>query len=176
MIAPGKNRLFPNPRALSRRVAAFSLVEIMIALAIVGALVTIAVPSYVRAQRSAVMGKIAHDMKVYREAVEVYNADTSSYPADTTNTFPNELKDGQYIEAGVYRRYDFGSTLPMIGGNYDWDYDVNPNYKAAIVLANLSNNDPALLTMINNAREGDDNLSGGNIFTDSNHLIYIVER
>jgi prepilin-type N-terminal cleavage/methylation domain-containing protein len=162
--------------AFSRRAGGFSLLEIMIVVAIIGVLATIAVPSYMRAQRQAVMGKVANDMRVYAEAVDLYNTETSSYPADTTGTFPQELKDRKYIKPKVYQRYDAGTSIPMVGGNYDWDYGVSASYEAGIVLANLSNGDPDLLLIIDDFFEGDANLNAGKVFTDGDHLVYVIEK
>jgi prepilin-type N-terminal cleavage/methylation domain-containing protein len=176
MILHGKKFRNQPAGAIAKRSRGFSLVEIMIAVAILAVLTTIAVPSYLRAQRQAVMGKIANDMKVYADAVEVYNTETSKYPADTTGTFPQELKDRKYLKPEVYKRYDSGNTLPMIGGNYDWDYGVSGSYEAAIVLANLSNDDPDLLLVIDEYFEADDSLNAGKVFTDGDHLIYVLDK
>lgn len=68
---------------------AFTLIELMIVVAIVAVLATIAVPSYLDAQTRAKIGRAQHDMRSITTAVEAYRIDHSLFPATTNN--PDEM-------------------------------------------------------------------------------------
>jgi general secretion pathway protein G len=59
----------------------FTLVELMVVLAIIGVLAGIAVPSYNSYLNKAKQTKIKLDIAVLEQAVELYQMDTGKYPS-----------------------------------------------------------------------------------------------
>lgn len=92
---------------------AFTLVEIMIAVAIIALLATIAVPAFRKARANTQNTQFINDLRVARDGVEQV-AMVGPYPADTN---PGEEPDsvGEYIP-----RFDWDQPTP-IGGQWDWD-------------------------------------------------------
>ncbi len=95
----------------------FTLVELMIVIAILGLLVTLAIPSLKRARWNAQNARFAADLRTATGAFEIYVSEHSEYPADTT---PSVIPDGMtpYLAKMDWQ----GETL--LGGQWDWDRDV----------------------------------------------------
>ena len=60
--------------------AGFTLVELMIVMAIIGVLLTVAIPSYVGAVRQAREAVLREDLHVMRAAIDSYTADKQKAP------------------------------------------------------------------------------------------------
>lgn len=70
-----------SPRcAESRRQAGFTLVELMIVMAIIMVLAFVAVPSYISAIRAAREAVLREDLHVLRNAIDSYTADKQKAP------------------------------------------------------------------------------------------------
>ena len=106
---------FPVFARVSKRAQlAFTLVEMMIVVAVVGLLAAIAIPSFVRARETATTGRFAADIRIARDAFIEYSADNGKYPPDT---MPGVVPNGM---ADYLRRMPW--TKPTaIGGQWDWD-------------------------------------------------------
>lgn len=59
---------------------AFTLIELLIVVAIIGVLAAIAVPNFLQAQVRAKVSKAVSNMKTIETALEAYHLDQSSYP------------------------------------------------------------------------------------------------
>jgi prepilin-type N-terminal cleavage/methylation domain-containing protein len=93
---------------------AFTLVEMMIVVAIVGLLAAIAVPAGVRAGQTSRNARFASDMQVACGAFMQYSADNGKYPPDTLPAvMPNGMSD--YLH-----RFPWDKET-VIGGLWDWD-------------------------------------------------------
>jgi general secretion pathway protein G len=68
----------------SRRERAFTLIELLIVMAIIGTLLTIAVPRYFRALEHAREAVLKEDLSTLREAIDKYYADLNEYPDTLT--------------------------------------------------------------------------------------------
>jgi general secretion pathway protein G len=77
-----------------RRERAFTLIELLIVMAIIGTLLTIAVPRYFRALEHAREAVLKEDLSTLREAIDKYYADLNEYP-DTLAA----LVDKHYVRA-----------------------------------------------------------------------------
>jgi len=96
--------------------AAFTLVEIMIVVVIIGLLATIAIPAFKRLAEKSRVTAFANDLRTLRSAVEIYNMENADYPADSsTGTFPPEL-------AGYVKQNLFDNETP-VGGRWDIEYN-----------------------------------------------------
>src|SRR5579863_1586502 len=60
--------------------AGFTLVELMIVMAIIGVLLSVAIPSYVGAVRQAREAVLKEDLHVMRSAIDSYTADKQKAP------------------------------------------------------------------------------------------------
>ena len=63
-----------------KAIQGFTLVEIMIVVAIIGLLATIAVPSVLRARDRARVQAVINDLRVFEEGLHNYNLENSEYP------------------------------------------------------------------------------------------------
>ena len=63
-----------------RRERAFTLIELLIVMAIIGTLLTIAVPRYFRALEHARETVLRQDLTILREAIDKHYADLNEYP------------------------------------------------------------------------------------------------
>ena len=61
---------------------AFTLIELLIVVAIIGILAAIAVPNFLNAQVRAKVARTAGDMKALHSAMEMYSLDNNTYPPD----------------------------------------------------------------------------------------------
>ena len=95
--------------------AAFTLVEIMIVIAIIGLLAVIALPNLSRARTKAQQSRFINDLRIASAAFEQYTMENGTYPVDNT---PSVIPPG--MEAHLARMRWTEKT--SIGGQWDWDY------------------------------------------------------
>ena len=86
----GDLRLMPPPP--SGR--GFTLIELLVVMAIIGTLLSIAVPRYFRSLEHARETVLKQDLSILREAIDKYNADLNQYPEKL-----QDLVDKHYVRA-----------------------------------------------------------------------------
>jgi prepilin-type N-terminal cleavage/methylation domain-containing protein len=81
-------------KTLRRNRAGFTLVEIMIVVAIIALLAAIAVPGFLRARKRSQASKIINDLRLIDGAVDQYAIENGKKTGDTVNTadWTNYLK------------------------------------------------------------------------------------
>src|SRR5512133_1923096 len=62
------------------RKSAFTLIELLIVVAIIAILAAIALPNFLEAQTRAKISAVHSDMRTLTTALEAYRADTNAYP------------------------------------------------------------------------------------------------
>lgn len=77
-----------------RSARGFTLIELLIVMAIIGTLLTIAVPRYFHTLQRARETVLHHDLAILREAIDKYYADLGQYP----DTLP-ALAEKHYVRA-----------------------------------------------------------------------------
>src|SRR4051812_35802550 len=86
---------------LSSRRAGFTLVEIMIVVAIIALLAAIAVPGFLRARKRSQASRIINDLRLIDSAVDQYAIETNKKSGDKVNVtdWTNYLKKGTNLYA-----------------------------------------------------------------------------
>lgn len=108
--------------------AAFSLIELLIVAAIIADLAVIALPSYLRARRTAQNARFTADLRVAASAFEMYATEKNRYPAETAaGVVPPGMN--QYLRGVQF------SAVNSLSGRWDWDYD--QGYAKAAVCVEL---------------------------------------
>lgn len=83
-----------QPTAGRRAVRGFTLIELLIVMAIIGTLLSIAVPRYFHSLERARETVLRQDLSILREAIDKYNSDLNKYPEKLA-----DLVDHHYIRA-----------------------------------------------------------------------------
>ena len=93
-------------KKLNSRHGGFTLVEIMIVVAIIALLAAIAVPGFLRARKRSQASRILNDLRMIDAAVDQYAIETNRSTGNTVNTtdWTNYLKKGTSL-------YNTGSSL-----------------------------------------------------------------
>ncbi len=115
---------------LNNRRGGFTLVEIMIVVAIIALLAAIAVPGFLRARKRSQASRIINDLRLIDSAVDQYAIETNKKSGDAVNTadWTNYLKAGTNL-------YTTGKDI--LGGDYgpqkvDSLPKVNPTTKSSL--------------------------------------------
>ena len=146
--------LQPPQRARSDR-AAYTILEIVVVLTVIGILAAIAVPYIRRAKDSAIISTLENDLRVFSQEFKDYELNFMTYPPSST--------PGLY-PIGMENRMSHTWIEPsVIGGSYKWVYsgsnDADNLYAYIEVTGNSSETlriDPDRLSEI------DDDLDDGN--------------
>ena len=77
--------------------SAFTLIELLIVVAIIGILAAIAVPNFMNARIRAQIGRVRSDLRAFTIALESYYVDHNEYP---WGNFPNDL--GGYTTGSLF--------------------------------------------------------------------------
>ena len=83
-------------KKLTHRQSGFTLVEIMIVVAIIALLASIAVPGFLRARKRAQASRIINDLRLIDSAIDQYAIETNKMSGATVNVpdWTNYLKKG----------------------------------------------------------------------------------
>ena len=101
-----------------RRHQGFTLIEIMIVVAIIALIAAIALPSFLRARQQAQNAKFVNDLRIATGAFEMYFMENNGYPPDVNRGI---VPPGMALYFGP--KLDFTRPTPL-GGNWDWDSNV----------------------------------------------------
>jgi prepilin-type N-terminal cleavage/methylation domain-containing protein len=130
----------------------FTMVEVMIVVAIIGLLAALAIPSISKARHNTQKNTFLNDLRVATDAFETYNINNrGKYPANRSpGILPPEMAD--YLA-----RFSWTKTTP-IGGSWDWDYNTGGGVTAGISVRGGSWGDTDM-------QEIDDAIDDGNLTT-----------
>lgn len=94
--------------------SAFTLVEVMIVVAILANLALIAVPAYARARSVSQNSRFISDLRVATAAFEMYAAENNRYPNSAAHgTMPTGMS--------IYLNGMAWTSATPIGGRWDWE-------------------------------------------------------
>ncbi|HEY8993247.1 MAG TPA: prepilin-type N-terminal cleavage/methylation domain-containing protein [Lacunisphaera sp.] len=154
---------------------AYTLVEIMVVVVIIGFLAAAGLPSYRHLTMRSKVTSLENDLRQFSTAIQTYTTQNGHWPANgDPQVAPPELADALPT--------NFARPTP-IGGVYKWNFEVPADgvtAKAALIVQTAQGNpvsdDEALFLMID--RQMDDGvLDTGNIQVGStNSLVFIIEK
>ena len=99
---------------MNSRSAGFSLLELMIIVALIADIAVIAVPSFLRSRNLVQNTKFINDLRAATSAFEMYAAETNRYPANATQ---GVIPTGMAV---YLNGMDWPRATP-IGGRWDWE-------------------------------------------------------
>ena len=142
----------------------FTLVEIMIAVTIIGLLAALAIPAFNRVRTKARVTAFTNDLPIGKDAFETYALETGGWPRDGTAAVPPEMSE--YLDLTRW------SANTPLGGVWDWDE--NQFGFAAGLSVFQPTADLATMTQVDfNIDDGD--LSTGSFRSRTNGYILILE-
>ena len=117
-----ENRKLAMLNKLNKRRGGFTLVEIMIVVAIIALLAAIAVPGFLRARKRSQASRILNDLRMIDAAVDQYAIETNKKSNDVVGTadWTNYLKKGSslFLSGGSILGSAYGSqtvdTIPQV--------------------------------------------------------------
>lgn len=148
------------------RDAAFSLIELMVVVAIVGMLSVIAWPSFKQVQRETTATRLGNDFRVYRASFESHALEQGVWPADGNG---NELPDSVL----PYFTNSNWSQKPPTGGFWEWEKD-RLMLTAAVALVPTRDNTELFIRVDRILDDG--NLTTGQFIKASDRYVYILEQ
>lgn len=121
----------------------FTLIEMMIVVAIIAILVAILVPNFMRARAQAQTAACEANLKEIATALELYQTDHQEYPdvASLTNVTNTEPNIGSYL-----RQTPLDPVAPT--GNYQYETSGYNTGDATYTIVCPGSHDPATLTSI----------------------------
>lgn len=151
------------PRPL--KVSAFTLVEIMIVVVIIGLLAAMSIPAFERARSNTYASRIANNMRVFSGAFETHALDNGTWAPDGQgNQLPATVQP-YLADTAWYEE-------PIPGGWYDWEYD-RAGFKAAISLA-YERDFPEVFLKVD-AMLDDGNFTTGSFVKKNGRYFYVLE-
>ena len=145
---------------------AFTLVEIMVVVVIIGLLSVLGIPAFDKVKNTSVSTRIANDFRIFKSLYETYNLDNEVWPADVTRgIIPPEM-------VGYVSDSDWTATV-LSDSQWDWEFN-RFGYVASIALT--SDEDLPLIFEKVDSIVDDGNLSTGDFIDAGDRYILILDR
>ena len=149
-----------------RHRAAFTLVEIMIVVVIIGLLAAMAIPHFQRVQQGSQNSRFVSDLRTFAQAFETYGLKNGGWPPNAgTGVVPTgmsgELKDAAWTTA-----------KNSVGGRWNWDLN-NFGITASISCTNVTASDAQMTAIDLKIDDGD--LTTGLFQKNGTRFLYILE-
>lgn len=99
----------------NRRVAGFTLLEIIVAVTVIGFLAAMAIPAFRVMRERSQAGRIAGDLRAFRTVITTYALENGGWPPSAgPGEIPDELRTALPI--------NWAQESP-VGGNWQWESD-----------------------------------------------------
>lgn len=149
----------------SPRRRAFTLVEIMIVVVIIGLLAALAIPAMTRVQRNAKVVRFVSDLRTFSQAFDAHASANGGWPPDgVPGSFPTGM-------AGDLKSAVWGGETSL-GGRWDWDY-LQFGVTAGISVHRPTASEELLTEVDRKIDDGD--LDTGNFRRRTDGYIYILQ-
>ena len=163
------------PPLSRRRSRAFTLVEIMVVVVIIGLLAAASLPAYRLITLRSRAARVVNDLRTFSTVFITYSLQNGRYPDDG---------DPQVVPPQVAGQLpgNFSQRTP-IGGVYKWNFDIPADgvpAKAAIIIQAVTGN--SLLDDLDQLETVDKQIDDGNLATgnmqlgSTNSLVFIIEK
>ena len=95
----------------------FTLLEIMIVVAIIGLLGIMAIPSFMKARRTSRINVVANDIRIFGDALNIYALQNNGWPDDAHLNPPFPAGSGveDYLDVNKW------VARTPLGGRYNWE-------------------------------------------------------
>jgi prepilin-type N-terminal cleavage/methylation domain-containing protein len=119
---------------------AFTLIEILIVVVILGILAAIVIPQFTDASQEAMEASVRSQLQTIRGQIELYNVQNPQAPYDAATalgTFWDPLVAGSYLQQAPRNPLQGGVTVvgaaPAVGTGWVWAADANGNMQLTAV-------------------------------------------
>lgn len=148
---------------------AFSLIELLVVIVVIGILAAVVVPNTIMAGDTARVAAAGEDLRAIEKAIEGYRNKTGKWPSNAgTAVLPTEL------ESYFTKSNPFDKVTP-IGGMYDYDGTSGTRGPLIKVVGTSGNAVVADATLLQLDEEMDDgDLSTGRIIKSSSQIHYFI--
>jgi prepilin-type N-terminal cleavage/methylation domain-containing protein len=157
----------PRTTSERRHFPGFTLIEIMVAVVIIGLLAAIAIPTAMRIQRRAQNTTFVSDIRTFSQAFETYATKYGKWPANAASAgvvppgMSGELRDANW------------TATASVGGHWNWDNNRN-GVKAGISVQGVTASDDQMADI--DAMIDDGDLSSGHFVKFSDRFTYILQK
>jgi len=145
----------------------FTMVELMIVVAIIGLLAALAVPSFVRARLNSQASAIVNDFRIFEGAFQHYLiANRAAWP-------PSDWVEGSYPVGMENNWLPEAWIKPTPVGGY---YVYHTNGTERLIIVNVASLDGRLMKHVDQMLDGDGSLLTGTVRGDSGSLDYYMRE
>jgi prepilin-type N-terminal cleavage/methylation domain-containing protein len=149
-----------------RSVAGFSLLEIIVAVTIIGLLSAIAIPAYKKLNERSVNTVVSNELRIASGALQYYAIEKGTWPPDGAGGWPHEL-------TGYLPPPDRWSLPTPIGGTWAWAL----NTEDAVASLRINNHLASVSQVTNLDKMVDDgDLTTGALLVSGSTLVYVLEK
>ncbi len=152
---------------MSKR-SAFTLIEVMIIVALLTNVMLVALPSFLRSRSMAQNTRYISDLRTVTGAFEIFAAENNRYPATTA---PSVVPPGMriYLDGIPY------TTRNAIGGQWYWTFNANTTPSAYVGSLSPYSLDDARMAEIDKRIDNGILATGGWRKPDATNVIFVVE-
>ena len=108
----------------TKRENGFTLVEVILVVAIIGYLASIAIPNFIEGRKKAVANACKSNQRQLVGAVTSYSANSGSYPGSLSQLTPDYMKRLPNCPGNPGTEYYYNSTSGDVGCRYDSNHNL----------------------------------------------------